>query len=59
MDPQTGMAATATPRLLDQIRNVIRLHHYSIHTERTYTEWIKRSILQQGGHGVASPLDDL
>ena len=31
-----------TPRLLDQVRNVMRLHHYSIHTERSYTDWIKR-----------------
>ena len=33
-----------TPRLLDQVRNVMRLHHYSIHTERSYTDWIKRYI---------------
>ena len=77
----------------------MRLHHYSIHTERTYTDWIKRyvhfhgmrsredlaggerkiesclsnlamkgkvassmiytHVLQQGGQGVPSPLDDL
>ena len=33
-----------TPRLLDRVRNVMRLHHYSIHTERSYTDWIKRYI---------------
>jgi site-specific recombinase XerD len=33
-----------TPKLLDQVRNVLRLHHYSIHTERSYTDWIKRYI---------------
>jgi integron integrase len=33
-----------TPRLLDQVRDVMRLHHYSIHTERSYTDWIKRYI---------------
>ena len=33
-----------TPRLLDQVRNVLRLHHYSIHTERSYIDWIKRYI---------------
>jgi hypothetical protein len=32
------------PRLLDQVRNVMRLHHYSIHTERSYADWIKRFI---------------
>jgi len=33
-----------TPRLLEQVRNIMRLHHYSIHTERTYSDWIKRYI---------------
>jgi hypothetical protein len=36
----------------------MRLHHYSIHTERRYTDWIIH-VLQQGGQGVPSPLDDL
>ena len=61
------------PRILDQVRQVMRLHHYSLHTERSYIDWIKRfihfqhvsttmiytHILQQGGQGVPSPLDDL
>jgi len=29
--------------LLEQVRNVIRLKHYSMNTERTYLSWIKRS----------------
>ena len=33
-----------TPRLLDQVRNVIRYKHYSIRTERSYSDWIKRYI---------------
>ena len=32
------------PKLLVQVRNVLRLHHYSIHTERSYVDWIKRYI---------------
>jgi hypothetical protein len=32
------------PKLLDQVRNVLRLHHYSIHTERSYIDWIKRYV---------------
>lgn len=32
------------PRILDQVRQVMRLHHYSLHTERTYRDWIKRFI---------------
>lgn len=33
------------PRLLDQVRNSIRVKHYSIRTEQTYIYWIKRFIL--------------
>ena len=33
------------PRLLDQVRNIIRCKHYSIRTEQTYIDWIKRYIL--------------
>jgi hypothetical protein len=35
---------TRIPRLLDEVRNVMRLHHYSIHTERATCDWIKRYI---------------
>lgn len=32
------------PKLLEQTRRVLRLLHYSIHTERSYLEWIVRFI---------------
>ena len=32
------------PKLLDQVRQQIRLRNYSIRTERVYAEWIKRFI---------------
>jgi len=32
-------------KLLDQVRDALRAQHYSIHTEKTYVEWIKRYIL--------------
>jgi len=32
-------------KLLDQVRETIRLKHYSIRTEQTYVSWIKRYIL--------------
>ena len=33
------------PKLLDQVRETIRRKHYSIRTETTYIDWIKRYIL--------------
>ncbi|MBT1074924.1 integron integrase [Geobacter grbiciae] len=36
------------PRLLDILRTRIRLKHYSLRTEQTYTEWAKRYILFHG-----------
>jgi len=37
-----------TPKLLDRVRQVVRLHHYSLHTERTYVDWIKRYVCTRG-----------
>ena len=33
------------PKLLDQVREVLRTKHYSYRTEQTYIEWIRRFIL--------------
>ena len=33
------------PKLLDRVRQVVRLKHYSYRTEQTYVGWIKRFIL--------------
>jgi integron integrase len=38
------------PRLLDQVREAIRIRHYSIRTEEAYVSWIKRYILFHGKH---------
>jgi len=35
-------------RLLDQVRDVIRVKHYSIRTEEAYVQWIKRFIFFHG-----------
>ena len=37
----------AKPKLLDQVRDKIRLKHLSIRTEQAYVDWIKRFILFQ------------
>ncbi len=33
------------PKLLDQVRDVIRRRHYSVRTEQAYIDWIKRFII--------------
>ena len=33
------------PRLLDQMRAVIRAKHYSIRTEDAYVDWVRRFVL--------------
>ncbi len=38
------MSTTGKPRLLDHVPEVLRLHHYSIHTERAYCAWIRRYV---------------
>src|ERR1041384_1757564 len=42
----TPRAASSKPKrkLLDQVRDVIRLKHYSLRTERAYCDWITRFI---------------
>ena len=32
------------PNLIDQVRRVMRLKHYSLRTEKSYTHWIRRYI---------------
>src|SRR2546430_6661924 len=32
------------PKLIEQVRNVMRLKRYSLRTERTYWDWIERFI---------------
>jgi len=35
-------------KILEEIREVMRLKHYSIHTERACCDWIKRFIFFHG-----------
>lgn len=42
------------PKLLDQVRNKLRVKHYSIRTEQSYVGWIKRFIFF---HGKRHPKD--
>ncbi|WP_298218059.1 integron integrase [Halothiobacillus sp.] len=45
---------TPSPKLLDQVRDLIRTKHYSIRTENQYLQWIRRFILF---HGKRHPRD--
>ena len=48
--PKTSDKSTTEnpPKLLDQVRNKLRVKHYSIRTEDTYLHWIKRYIYFHG-----------
>jgi integron integrase len=46
MVPTLPAAASQNkPKLLDQVRDVIRRKHFSIRTEQSYVDWIRRFIL--------------
>lgn len=49
------MPPTKSRTILDEVRDVMRLRHYSIHTERAYCDWIKKYV---HFHGMNSR-DDL
>ena len=46
--PANCEAERVRPKLLDQVRDIIRVKHYSIRTEKAYIDWIKRYILFNG-----------
>jgi integron integrase len=45
---------TTPPKLLDQVRDKLRVKHYAIRTEQSYVDWIKRYIYF---HGKTHPKD--
>jgi integron integrase len=50
----TTDADSRPPRLLDQVRELIRIRHYSLRTEQAYVQWIRRYI---NFHGKRHPRD--
>ncbi len=44
----TDTARNHRSKLLDDVQQVLSLHHYSIHTERSYIEWIIRFVRFHG-----------
>ena len=41
-------------KLLDQVREKLRVKHYSIRTEQAYVDWIKRFVLFHREHRGSS-----
>ena len=37
-----------SPKLLDQMRAVLRLHRYAVRTERAYCDWVRRYVKFHG-----------
>ncbi|MBB3825077.1 integrase [Xanthomonas arboricola] len=44
----SGVTAPPPLRLLDQVRERLRVRHYSLRTEQAYISWIRRFILASG-----------
>ncbi len=44
-DSERKNSSATKPKLLDQVRAVIRTKHYSYRTEQTYIHWIRRYII--------------
>ncbi len=54
MESENTPVTPQSPKLLDQVRDKIRVKHYSIRTETQYLQWIKRFIYF---HGRRHPRD--
>src|SRR5712691_1731118 len=51
---------TNHPKLLDRYRAALRVRHYSIRTEESYTSWVRRFILFHGKrHPAAMGADEV
>ena len=48
MSANTPAPTPHPPKLLDQLRDKIRVKHYSIRTEGQYVQWVRRFILYHG-----------
>jgi hypothetical protein len=53
-DPDLVAVPPSEPKLLDQLRGRLRVKHYSIRTEQSYVDWVRRFVLF---HGKRHPRD--
>ena len=44
MTPHSDGQSQNPPELLDQMRAVLRVHHYALRTERAYCDWVRRHV---------------
>jgi integrase len=44
LEEEINMISKRKPKLLEQVRQIIRIKHYSLRTEESYVNWIKRFI---------------
>jgi hypothetical protein len=44
----TGLEEKREPKLLDRVRDALRVRHMSLRTEKAYLHWIRRYILFHG-----------
>ncbi len=49
--PSLKLSDQNPPKLLDQVRGVLRTKHYSMRTEESYIDWIRRYILFHNKRG--------
>ena len=47
-EPPSGPAIQRPPRLLDSVRERIRVKHYAMRTEKTYVDWVRRFVVFHG-----------
>ncbi len=52
--PNGSTNSNDKPKLLDQVRNALRVRHLALSTEKTYVDWIRRFILF---HNKRHPLE--
>ena len=45
INSQAVLVPNPKARLFDQVREVMRFHHYSLRTEKTYLQWVRRFLV--------------
>ena len=58
MENQPKISLNLKFKLMDQVRQVLRYHHYSYRTEQTYCDWIIRLIKFHGYQKHPKDIDE-